>query len=105
MENSVIIYKILKAIEKSMDYEDFDDIILNPDVLKTTEIRRDKLLIEMQRNDYIKGLRIKSFPNSGQVILKPLKPEITLKGIEYLENNSVMKKAADIVKGVVEIIT
>lgn len=105
MENSVIIYKILKAISAAMDYEEFDDDRISPDVLKTTELRRDRLLIELQESGYIKGLRIKSFANSGDIIIKPIKPRITIKGIEYLENNSIMKKAAEMIKGIAEIIT
>ena len=31
------------------------------------------------------------------------RPELTLKGLEYLEENSLMRKAADLAKGKVEI--
>ena len=30
------------------------------------------------------------------------RPELTLKGLEYLEENSLMRKAADLAKGKVE---
>jgi hypothetical protein len=29
------------------------------------------------------------------------RPELTLKGLEYMEENSLMKKAADLAKGIV----
>ena len=32
------------------------------------------------------------------------RPEITLKGLEYLEENSLMKKAANLAKGIKETI-
>ena len=33
------------------------------------------------------------------------RPELTLKDLEYLEENSLMKKAADIAKGIVDTAT
>ena len=48
MNNFTVIYKILRAIEQSMDYEEFDDKAISPAVLNVSKERRDKLLIEMQ---------------------------------------------------------
>ena len=33
------------------------------------------------------------------------RPEITLKGLEYLEENSLMRRAADMAKGIIDIVT
>lgn len=35
---------------------------------------------------------------------KPIRPVITLKGLEYLSENTLMKRAANIVKGIKEIV-
>ena len=45
MNNFTVIYKILKALEESMDYEEFDDNLISPEVLGITKERRNKLLM------------------------------------------------------------
>ena len=101
MDNFTVIYKILKVLEKSMDYEEFDDRAISPEVLNVSKERRDKLLIEMQREGYITGLKVDNFIGTGKFIREPLKIAITIKGLEYLEENSFMKKAANTAKGVI----
>ena len=34
-----------------------------------------------------------------------IRPEITLQGLEYLENNSLMKKISNTAKGIVDVTT
>lgn len=101
MNNFTVIYKILKALEQSMDYEEFDDSLITPEILGVSRERRNKLLIEMQRNGYITGLI--SFNKLGQhssQIREPTEINITLKGLEYLSDNTMMKKAANMLKGI-----
>ena len=101
MNNFTVIYKILKALEESMDYEEFDDNLISPEVLGITKERRNKLLMEMQRDGYITGLM--PYKNLGQQtthLREPLSINITLKGLEYLSDNSMMKKAANLLKGI-----
>ena len=105
MQISVIIYKILKAISNSMSYDEFDEMCISPEALKINETMRDKLLIELQESGYIKNLKIRAIPKSNTIILKPMNPQITIKGIEYLDDNLVMKKAAEIVKGIVDVVS
>ena len=37
MNNFTVIYKILKALEESMDYEELDDNLISPEVLGITK--------------------------------------------------------------------
>ena len=104
MNNFTTIYKILKAIERSMDYEEFDSNLISPESLGITKERRDKLLIEMQEDGYIRNVNCSTYFHQGTVIHEPIKPTITIKGLEYLANNSMMKKASDLIKGAVDII-
>ena len=39
-----------------------------------------------------------------RVDLKIIKPKLTIKGMQYLEENSMMKKAYNLLKGIREII-
>ncbi len=103
MNNFTIIYKILKALEQSMDYEEFDSELISPETLGITKERRDKLLVEMQNEGYISGVYVKRYIR-GDSIVKSERPEITIKGLEYLSENSMMKKAANLLKGVAEVI-
>lgn len=101
MNNFTIIYKILKALEQSMDYEEFDDSQITPENLGVSRERRNKLLIEMQRDGYITGLvSFKSLGQHSSQIREPLEINITLKGLEYLSDNTMMKKAANMLKGI-----
>ncbi|MGN1480745.1 YjcQ family protein [Porcipelethomonas sp.] len=101
MNNFTVIYKILKALEQSMDYEEFDDSLITPEILGVSRERRNKLLIEMQRNGYITGLIFfNSLGQHSSQIREPLEINITLKGLEYLSDNTMMKKAANMLKGI-----
>lgn len=105
MNDFTVIYRILKIFQAAMDYDEFDPDAISAERLKVSENKLDKLLIMLVKNGYIEGVTVK------KSVLSPL-PEvriepsaaITLKGLEYLEDNSMMKKAAKIVKGIADVI-
>lgn len=106
MKDFTIIYKILKFLHKMMDFSEPDFTPIFPEQLGITETRWEQLMIMLQKNGYIEGLRIYSFLDSpGEHIYKPLSPKITLQGLEYLSENSVMKKAANAAKGIIDAMT
>ncbi len=84
MDNFTIIYKILKAIEKSMDNEEFDLELISPEPLNASKERRDKLLIEMQKEGYTSGITVKQYIKHPPFIQEPLCPNITIKGLEII---------------------
>ena len=106
MDNFRIIYRILQTLEKAMDYEEFDYSLISAEQLSVTPERLNNLLIQMQKNGYIEGLRIYSFaPDKGvERVYQPIHPKITIKGLEYLSENSMMKKVHETLKGFKEII-
>ena len=103
MENFKIIYKILKSIEESMDYEIFDENIISPEYLGVSKERWKALIIELLDSEYITGI-LKVPVMGDRVDLKIIKPKFTIKGMQYLEENSMMKKAYNLLKGIREII-
>lgn len=103
MENFKIIYKILKSIEESMDYEIFDENVISPGYLGVSKERWKALIIELLDNGYITGI-LKVPVMGDRVDLKIIKPKLTIKGMQYLEENSMMKKAYNLLKGIREII-
>ncbi len=102
MNNFTIIYKILSILEKFMDYEQPDVSVISADTLKISESRLNTLLQMMADDGYISGLQIIKSIGGDQMKLDNLR--ITIKGLEYLNDNSFMKKASEFVKGTIDII-
>ena len=104
MNNFKIIYKILKAIEYSMDYEEFDINSISAETLGITEERWKTIIIELVTDGYIRGISLMPIAGSSTKAIKINKPILTIKGMEYLEENSMMKKIANISKGIIDIV-
>lgn len=103
MDNFKIIYKILKYLESAMDYPEADMNAISPQQLGISKDRWEQLLILLQDDGYIRGLSvIQTLSEPKRQLAYPVEPTITLKGLEYLAENSLMKKAAALLKGVKE---
>ena len=105
MNNFKIIYRILKYIEENMDKEYVDYENISHEKPGISFIRWEKLLYEIQKEGYIEGLVYQqTMSDSTYHVVLPIAPTITIKGMEYLESNSFMRKCADAMKRVKEII-
>ena len=103
MDNFNIIYKILKNLEIAMDYDEFDIESISAETLGISENRWNAIIEMMINENYIKGVAIiNNIGGRGVKIGRDIR--ITLAGLEYLENNSMMAKAKNIAKGIKEII-
>lgn len=103
MDNFSVIYKILKSLEKAMDYDEFDIKQIYPDVLKISENRWIKILEMLVNEGYITGVSVEHYLAGDKLAVDNIR--ITLKGLEYLNENSFMKKACDVAKGLADIIS
>lgn len=104
MDNFKVIYRILKHLEASMDYEEFDADAISPSKLGITRERWEQLLVMMQEDGYIKGIKMINTTTSLRChVIPPVMPTITIKGLEYLANNTLMKKAANFAKGIKDV--
>ena len=103
MEDFRIIYRILKYLQQSMDFEEFDCAGFTAERFGTNPNRFQALLIQLQKAGFIEGLNIVRYIRQPERIEPPMEPHITLQGLEYLQENSLMKKAAAFAKGVKEI--
>ncbi len=92
MEEFSVIYKILKILKDTMDYEEFDNELLSPEAIKLSVPKWSRIMALIVKEGYVTGISC-MYPR-----VKLIRPEITLKGLEYLEQNSLMKKAANIAK-------
>lgn len=100
MDNFKIIYKILKFLEMSLDYEMTDVDAISYQRLGITKERWEQLLIMLQDSEYITGIAVtQSLGDNKRHIAEPITPVITLKGLEYLTENTLLKRAAALLKG------
>lgn len=101
MDNFRVIYRILKALEKAMDFDEFDMDLISYGTLGISENRWLKIMAMLKNEGYIEGLSIKR-GLGDEYLVSGSRPEITLRGLEYLNENSLMRKAAAFAKGVAE---
>ena len=102
-ENFKIIYEILKKLENSMDISEFDNSILS---YKSLEISKPKwcIIIKMLFDSgYITGVNVWESYDCSYPQVELTRPEITLKGLEYLRENSIMQRMYKAAKGIKEI--
>ncbi len=91
-----IIYRILLNFEKQLDCEIFDMGFISPENLNIKKIRRDRYLQMLIEAGYITGIKVNEV--NGETYTTSPAPRITLKGIEYLAENSGMRRAMKILK-------
>lgn len=102
MDNFKAVYKILSALEKAMDLSEFDSKTIGPEVLGVTQERWNRYIEMMEDVGYIKGVSIKKNV-LGDYIMDCKEMSITLKGLEYLQENSIMQKMYNFAKGIKEV--
>lgn len=105
MEDFKVIYRILKAIYDAMDYDEFDVNAISPEVLHVTPQKREALLVMLVKSGFIDGAQLIPIAGGSVQVKFFGKPQLTLEGLTYLQENSIMQKAAKAVKGIVDIIT
>ena len=102
-DNFKIIYKILSQLEKDMDRTSADLDAISHEVLCITENRWLNIIEMLCRDGYVVGVTInKEIDGSKNYSCDDM--TITIKGLEYLKNNSFMKKAYTTARGIKDII-
>ncbi|MDR1805810.1 MAG: YjcQ family protein [Clostridium sp.] len=103
MKQFNILYKILKTLAKAMDLEEFDENTVSAEALKISQPMWVSLFSMLIDNGYVEGAKVMNgITGSRNIYISRLR--ITLKGLEYLEENSLMKKASDIAHGLADFI-
>ena len=88
MDNLKIVYKVLVGIEASMDSNRFDGTFLK--ALKISEERRNRILQSISGEGLIDGFERVNYPDGYG--FKAIEPRLTIKGMEFLQENSAMQK-------------
>ena len=86
-----------------MDCDEFDAEAISAKRFGISENRRAALLKMLVDSGYIEGVQVYQ-PADGGIVLNMSRMRITLKGLEYLEENSTMKRAYRAVKGIRDIL-
>ena len=100
MDDFKIIVRLLAAIRASETERTFNPALVDEKVLRTTAAKRDNLAIKLQKAGYVDGLiTTEDIDNAPLEVLWNLsKPEVTLSGLEYLQENKAVKKAGQEIK-------
>lgn len=102
-KNFEVIYKILRHLDRFNGDDEINMAVISASALGISEAKLEQILIELQINGYIRGLvYTQNLGDAFPHIVEPIHPRITLKGMEYLEENGMMKKAGKLLKGIKE---
>lgn len=102
-DNFKAVYKILKVLDAALDCDDPSQEPLSAEALGISENRRRRLFVMMQDAGYVTGVRRQAFMD-GTELIDASSARITIKGLEYLAENSLMAKMARTAKGIADII-
>lgn len=103
MEDFSIMYQILKALHKAMDFDGLSLEDISAERFHIKEPRWRAIMKMLCDNGFIEGVKF-TYTADGAPIINGNTARITLQGLEYLEENSMMKKAYYTLKGLKEVI-
>lgn len=110
MDNFKAVYRILPALEKAMDLPGFDvqqiwqeALGATHGALGATHERWCRYMEMMADVGYITGVEIRRFI-TGETSVDARDIRITLKGLEYLQENGIMRKFYKAAKGIADIV-
>ena len=105
MEEFTQIYRILLILKNAMDVEEFEKELISSEAIKVNYPKWCRLIAMLVNNGYISGVSVWNSLDCLYPKVELTRPEITLKGLEYLEENSMMKKVSKVAKGVIDVFT
>ena len=91
MDNFKAVYRILSALEKAMDLPEFDIDQIGVAALGVSEKCWSRYIEMMRDVGYFKGATIQR-ANTGELMVDAQNICITLKGLEFLQENGIMRK-------------
>lgn len=103
MDNFKAVYKILSALEKAMDCPEFNIEQIGPKALGVSDERWCRYIEMMADVGYIKGVTL-SRSITGDMMVDGQNIRITLKGLEYLQENGIMQKLYKTAKGLTDLV-
>lgn len=102
MNNFKAVYKILSTLEKAMDLPELDINLISAERLGVSTERWARYIEMMLDVGYIKGANVIR-DVTGETTVEADNIRITLKGLEYLQENHIMQKLYRTAKGLKDI--
>lgn len=102
-DNFKFIYKILRTLESAMDYPEFGISQISAEKLGIGQERWSRYIEMMCDAGYIKGVRVYK-DTLGEIEIEDNGIRITLKGLEYLSENTIMQRMYKTAKGIKDLI-
>lgn len=99
MGNFKAVYRVLSALKKAMDPPGFDVQQIGHEALGATHERWCRYMEMMADVGYITGVEIQRFI-TGETSVDARGIRITLKGLEYPQENGIMRKLYKAAKGI-----
>jgi len=98
MDDFAVIYNVLDTLRSQMDLASPNPDAIRPERWNVSANRLDNILVMMQDAGYITGIAVTNWSDVREVSV--VMPRITLKGLEYLQENSLMRRAYRLAKGI-----
>lgn len=102
-DNFKFIYKILEALEAAMDCPEFDINQISADKFGISKERWGRYLVMMLDAGYITGVTFYS-DFTDELCIDNEGIRITLKGLEYLSENTIMQRMYETAMGIKDMI-
>lgn len=102
---NAVIYKILRYLYRCMQEgkrPDISEYAHNSSLLDISQQYLEQIMAELIDSGYVKGIYRVQIMGKGYGIKPTQEARITIKGLEFLENNSGMKKAQEMIGKAVE---
>lgn len=99
MDNMKIVYKVLSEVHKQMDDISFNESFIKD--LKVSDNRVNKIIETLLDEGYLTGIKI-SKSKIGNIVVF-MSPRLTIKGMEFLQENSAMKKIKNGLKDIKDV--
>ena len=100
MEEFRTIYTMLKTLRDGMDVDEIPPECISAESIGLSLPKWCRLMAMLVERGYIKGVEVWNAFDCPYPRVKVCRPEITMLGLEYLEENSLMKQAARLAKGI-----
>lgn len=97
-ENFKIIYEILKKLESSMDIVEFDNSVLSYKALEISKPKWCRIMKMLFDSGYITEVNVWLSYDCSYPQVELIRPEITLKGLEYIYKKILLLCGEDYIK-------
>ena len=103
MDNFKVVYRILNFLKKAEQYDEFDGESFTAEYFGLTDRQWASTLERLIDDRHVKGVAIR-IGADGYAVVSISNPMITSKGLEHLAENTFMRKAAALAKGIREVL-